>query len=96
MPLAPGCRAILPKLTKRQEDLWNIVEEWRELPLQGVFCVWPARLRRRFVSSRTRASSALRRKSPSVIRNGKEYILPSQPLELNAKQGGRAQEVVGR
>ena len=23
-----------PKLTKRQEDLWTIVEEWRELPLQ--------------------------------------------------------------
>ena len=24
----------LPKLTKRQEDLWAIIEEWRELPLQ--------------------------------------------------------------
>ena len=23
-----------PKLTKRQEDLWTIVEEWRELLLQ--------------------------------------------------------------
>ena len=24
----------LPKLTKRQEDVWNVIEEWRELPLQ--------------------------------------------------------------
>src|SRR5437879_3822375 len=24
----------MPKLTKRQQDVWNIIEEWRELPLQ--------------------------------------------------------------
>jgi len=24
----------MPKLTKRQRDLWNIIEEWREIPLQ--------------------------------------------------------------
>jgi primosomal protein N' (replication factor Y) len=27
-------RGDLPELTKRQKDLWNILEEWRELPLQ--------------------------------------------------------------
>ena len=57
----------LPKLTKRQTDLWTIVEEWRELPLQELVRL-PARPRRPFASSRTRGLSASRRKSPSAIR----------------------------
>src|SRR6185295_18282560 len=24
----------LPKLTKRQQEVWNVIEEWREMPLQ--------------------------------------------------------------
>ena len=84
----------LPKLTKRQEDLWNIVEEWRELPLQELLRLagtTSATIRKLEDKGLVSIAPQISERDPY----GKEYILPSQPLELNAKQAIALQEVVG-
>ena len=84
----------LPKLTKRQEDLWNIVEEWRELPLQELLRLagtTSATIRKLEDKGLVSIAPQISERDPY----GKEYILPSQPLELNAKQATALQEVVG-
>ena len=70
----------LPKLTKRQEDLWNIVEEWRELPLQELSRLpgtTSATIRKREDKGLVSIAPQISERDPY----GKEYILPSQPLE---------------
>ncbi len=73
----------LPKLTKRQTDLWNIVEEWRELPLQEL-----VRLAGTTSSTiRKLEDKGLVSIAPQISERdpyGKEHILPSQQLELKA------------
>ena len=84
----------LPKLTKRQEDLWNIVEEWRELPLQELLRLagtTSATIRKLEDKGLVSIAPQISERDPY----GKEYILPSQPLELNAEQAAALQEVVG-
>jgi len=83
----------LPKLTKRQEDLWTIVEEWRELPLQELV---------RLAGTTSTTIRKLEDKglvsiAPQISERdpyGKEHILPSQPLELNAEQATALKSVV--
>jgi primosomal protein N' (replication factor Y) len=84
----------LPKLTKRQADLWNIVEEWRELPLQEL-----VRLAGTTSSTiRKLEDKGLVSIAPQISERdpyGKEHILPSQPLELNAEQATALKAVIG-
>jgi len=54
--------ADLPKLTKRQQDVWNIIEEWRALPLQELLGLAPIRC----ASWKTRDWSASGRRFPSA------------------------------
>ena len=83
----------LPKLTKRQEDLWTLVEEWRELPLQELV---------RLAGTTSTTIRKLEDKglvsiAPQISERdpyGKEHILPSQPLELNAEQATALKSVV--
>ena len=75
----------LPKLTKRQEDLWAIIEEWRELPLQE------------FLRLAETTSGTIRKLedkglvsiAPQISERdpyAKEHILPTNPLKLNDQQ----------
>ncbi|MDP6891766.1 MAG: primosomal protein N' [Verrucomicrobiota bacterium] len=83
----------LPKLTKRQEDLWSIVEEWRELPLQE------------FVRLAGTTSATIRKLedkglvsiAPQISERdpyAKEHILPTNPLELNDEQSVALNSIV--
>jgi primosomal protein N' (replication factor Y) len=75
----------LPKLTKRQEEVWNIIEEWRELPLQELL---------RLTDTTAETVRKLEDKGLVIIAPqiserdpyANEHILPSQPLELNPEQ----------
>ncbi len=83
----------LPKLTKRQEDLWTIVEEWRELPLQELVRLagtTSATIRRLEDKGLVSIAPQISERDPY----GKEHILPTQPLELNAEQATALKEVV--
>ena len=75
----------LPKLTKRQTDLWNVMEEWRELPLQELL---------RLTGTTAETVRKLEDKglviiSPKVSERdpyANEHILPSSPISLNPEQ----------
>ena len=83
----------LPKLTKRQTDLWNIVEEWRELPLQEL-----VRLAGTTSSTiRKLEDKGLVSIAPQISERdpyGMDHILPSEPLELNAEQAVALKSVI--
>ncbi|MBT4624113.1 MAG: primosomal protein N' [Verrucomicrobia bacterium] len=83
----------LPKLTKRQTDLWNIVEEWRELPLQEL-----VRLAGTTSSTiRKLEDKGLVSIAPQISERdpyGMDHILPSESLELNAEQAVALKSVI--
>jgi len=75
----------LPKLTKRQEDLWTIVEEWRELPLQELIRLagtTSATIRKLEDKGLVSIAPQISERDPYA----KEHILPTQPMELNGQQ----------
>ncbi len=75
----------LPKLTKRQEDLWTIVEEWRELPMQELVRLAGTTS----VTIRKLEDKGLVSIGPQITERdpyAKEHILPTQPLDLNGEQ----------
>src|SRR5438093_594483 len=75
----------LPNLTKRQQDVWNIIEEWRELPLQELLGL-----------AQTTADTVRKLEDKGLVSIGpqiserdpyaNEHILPTQPLALNSDQ----------
>src|SRR2546426_7211189 len=75
----------LPKLTKRQHEVWNIIEEWREMPLQELLEL-----------AETTAETVRRLEDKGLVHIGPkiserdpyahEHILPTQPLPLNVEQ----------
>ena len=75
----------LPKLPKRQKEVWNIIEERRELPLQELLEL-----------AQTTASTVRRLEdrglvviAPQISERdpyAREHILPTQPLPLNQAQ----------
>ena len=83
----------LPKLTKRQEEVWNIVEEWRELPLQELL---------RLTNTTGETVRKLEDKglvtiAPQISERdpyANELILASQSLELNAEQANAFKHIV--
>ena len=74
-----------PELTKRQHQVWNIIEEWRELPLQELLAL-----------AETTAETVRRLEDKGLVHIGPkiserdpyehDHILPTQPLPLNAAQ----------
>ncbi|MDP6678686.1 MAG: primosomal protein N' [Verrucomicrobiota bacterium] len=83
----------LPKLTKRQEDLWTIVEEWRELPLQELVRLagtTSATIRKLEDKGLVSIAPQISERDPYA----KEHILPTQPLELNAQQATALESIV--
>ena len=82
-----------PKLTKRQEDLWTIVEEWRELPLQELVRLagtTSATIRKLEDKGLVSIAPQISERDPYA----KEHILPTQPLELNAQQATALESIV--
>jgi primosomal protein N' (replication factor Y) len=77
--------AEFPQLTKRQESIWRIIEEWRELPLQEL-----QRLGETTAETiRKLEDRGLVLIAPKVDERdpyAKEQIVPTQPLALNADQ----------
>ena len=82
-----------PKLTKRQEDLWTIVEEWRELPLQELVRLagtTSATIRKLEDKGLVSIAPQISERDPYA----KEHILPTQPLELNEQQATALESIV--
>lgn len=74
-----------PKLTARQEDIWKIIEEWREMPLQELVKVartTPATIRKLEDLGLVSIAPKISERDPY----GYEQILPTHPLPLNGEQ----------
>ena len=81
-----------PKLPKRQQEVWNIVEERRELPLAELLEL-----------AETTASTVRRLEdrglveiSPQISERdpyAREHILPTQPLTLNPRQAEALKQI---
>jgi primosomal protein N' (replication factor Y) (superfamily II helicase) len=75
----------LPELTGRQREIWDVIEEWREMPLQELV-----------VLASTTAETIRRLEDKGLVHIGtriserdpyaREQILPTQALPLNADQ----------
>jgi primosomal protein N' (replication factor Y) len=75
----------LPKLTKRQMELFEIIQEWRELPLQELLKL-----------SNTTTATVRKLEDKGLVTIGlkiserdpyaKEHLLPTEPLKLNETQ----------
>src|SRR6267143_1847437 len=74
-----------PKLTKRQAQVWNIIDEWRELPLQELLRLADTTAE----TARRLEDKGLVTISPAVSERdpyARERFLPTQSLGLNAEQ----------
>jgi primosomal protein N' (replication factor Y) len=77
----------MPKLTKRQQDIWNVIEEWRRLSLTELLRL-----------TDTTAETIRKLEDKGLIKIGPEVserdpyadeeIIPTKPLALNAEQEG--------
>jgi primosomal protein N' (replication factor Y) len=75
----------LPKLPKRQREIWNLIEERRELPLQELLelaATTAATIRRLEDKGLLTISTQVSERDPYA----REHILPTQPLPLNPAQ----------
>jgi primosomal protein N' (replication factor Y) len=78
--------AEFPKLTKRQQDVWNIIEEWRELPLKELLRLGETTA----ATVRKLEDHGLVQVAPKIDERdpyARERILPTTPMALNAEQG---------
>jgi primosomal protein N' (replication factor Y) len=83
----------MPKLTRRQTEVWNIIEEWRELPLKKLIELSGATaetIRRLEDKGMVVISPQVSERDPYA----NELILPTQTLELNAEQNQALKAVV--
>jgi primosomal protein N' len=74
-----------PKLPKRQQEVWNIIEERRELPLQELIELaetTAATVRKLEDRGLVEIAPQISERDPYA----REHILPSQPLALNPAQ----------
>ncbi len=83
----------LPKLPKRQQEVWNIIEERRELPLTellelaGTTAATARRLEDRGLVS---IAPQISERDPYA----REHILPSRPLPLNPAQANALEKII--
>src|SRR4051794_16687065 len=74
-----------PKLPKRQREVWNIIEERREMPLQeliGLAQTTGATVRHLEDKGLISITTEVSERDPYA----REHILPTQPLTLNPQQ----------
>ena len=82
-----------PVLTRRQQDIWNILEEWRDMPLQELLTL-----------AKTTTDTVRRLEDKGLVSIGariserdpyaRELFLPSQPLPLNTDQAAALQAIL--
>ena len=85
--------AELPKLTARQKEVWNVIEEWRELPLQELLRITEttAETVRKLEDKRLVTIAAqVSERDPY----GHEHILPTQPLPLHPEQAVALEKIL--
>jgi len=85
-------RGAPPKLTKRQQDILNVIEEWRELPLQRLLTLTGATP----VTIRKLEDKGLVAIAPQVDERdpyANEQILPTEPIVLNTEQATTLQRI---
>ena len=83
----------LPMLSKRQREVWHIVEERRELPLQELLELadtTPATIRRLEDKGLLAVSAQISERDPYA----REHILPTQPLPLNPAQAKALEAII--
>jgi primosomal protein N' (replication factor Y) len=83
----------LPKLTKRQKEIWNIIEEQREMRLQELIELGETTA----ATIRQLENKGLVAISPQISERdpyAREHILPSQPLSLNPAQASALAQIV--
>jgi primosomal protein N' (replication factor Y) len=83
----------LPKLTKRQQDVWQVIEEWRELALQELLRLTGTTAE----TVRKLEDRGLITIGPRISERdpyGSEHILPSQPLALNPEQARALEQIL--
>jgi primosomal protein N' (replication factor Y) len=83
-----------PKLPKRQRDIWNVIEERRELPLQELLELaetTASTVRRLEDRGLVEISSQISERDPYA----REHILPTQPLPLNPAQSQALDKING-
>jgi primosomal protein N' (replication factor Y) len=81
-----------PKLPKRQQEVWNIIEERRELPLQELVELaetTAATVRKLEDRGLVEIAPQISERDPYA----REHILPSQPLPLNPAQEKALKEI---
>src|ERR1041385_6573613 len=74
-----------PKLSKRQTEIWNIIEERRELPLKELLELvdtTASTIRRLEDKGLVTITAQISERDPYA----REHILPTQPLSLNQEQ----------
>jgi primosomal protein N' (replication factor Y) (superfamily II helicase) len=82
----------MPKLTQRQMEVWNVLEEWRELPLQELLKLAETTVE----TVRRLEDKGLLRIAPRVDERdpyAREEILPTQAMVMNPEQQ-RAYEAI--
>jgi primosomal protein N' (replication factor Y) len=83
----------LPKLSKRQKEIWHIIEERRELPLKELLEVadtTPSTIRRLEDKGLVAISTQISERDPYA----REHILPTQPLPVNPAQAKALDAVI--
>ena len=83
----------LPKLPKRQREIWNLIEERREMPLQELLELaetTAATLRRLEDKGLVSIATQISERDPYA----REQILPTQPLALNPAQAKALEQIV--
>ncbi len=82
-----------PKLPKRQQEVWNIIEERREMPLQELLELaetTAATVRKLEDRGLVEIAPQISERDPYA----REHILPSQPLPLNPAQAKALNEII--
>jgi primosomal protein N' (replication factor Y) len=82
-----------PKLSKRQQEVWNLVEEWKEIPLQKLLeltATTASTVRRLEDKGLVIITSEIAERDPYA----NETILPTEPLALNSGQEKVLNEVL--
>lgn len=88
-------QAALPNLTKRQQEVWKIVTEWKEIPLQKLLELadtTAGTVRRLEDAGLLTITSEISERDPYA----NEVILPSQALSLNADQTQTLARIIER
>jgi primosomal protein N' (replication factor Y) (superfamily II helicase) len=82
----------LPKLAKRQREIWNIIEERREMPLQELLELaetTASTIRRLEDKGLVEIANQISERDPYA----REHILPTQALPVNAAQADALQKI---